>query len=145
GRRPAGAGGTAEAVWQVRPDPASGQDAAGAVPAATAVATVLELLGGRPTRVIRPARLHALLGSFAAWVVGGEAQDGAGPLESGSQDDSSMVSAQPTPTAGGAARHTGSETAGSLRLLWDHGQRFVAAVVPGRGPPHLEEMAGTPP
>ena len=56
-----------------------------------------------------------------------------------------MVSAAPAPAVSGATQNPGPETARSLRLLWDHGQRLVVAVVPGRRDSHLEEMAGAPP
>jgi hypothetical protein len=143
-RRPAGAGGLAETVRQVRLDPASGQDAADAVPTPTAADLVHGLLAGRPTWVFRPTRLHPLLGPFAAWAVGGEAEDGPRPLEPRPPDDGAVVSPEPTPTDRRAAPNAGPETAWPLCLLRNHGQRPCVAAVPGGGGAHLEEVAVTP-
>ena len=78
GRRATGPGRAAEAIREVRPDPPSGEDPAGAVPAAPA---------GGPTgpprwapRDVRLPGVHPLLGSDAQGELGGEAQDGQGRL-----------------------------------------------------------------
>ena len=53
---------------------------------------------GLRARDVRPAGVHPLLGPVAEGALGGEAEDGHEPVQSGAQDDCPMVSAQPPST-----------------------------------------------
>ena len=100
---------------------------------------------GEPIRVVRPAWLYPLLGSFAARVLGGAAEDGPRPPESGTPDDCPMVSAPPAPPDRGTAPDAGPEATWPLRLLRDHWKRVAVAAVPGRRGVYLAEVVGAPP
>src|SRR6201986_1414959 len=88
-RRATGPGRAPEAVREVRPDPPSGEDPAGAVPGAST--------GGPPgpppgaTWHVRLLGVHPLLGSDAQGDLDGEAQDGDGPLPPILEVDSGLV------------------------------------------------------
>ena len=77
GRREACAWGAGEAAGEVRPSPASGQDADGGF------SQPVEVAAGRPaTRAqLRDAGVHPLLGTLQEGAMGGQAQDGQGPIQ----------------------------------------------------------------
>src|SRR5216684_3704646 len=124
---------------------AGSQDAAGAVPTPTASGRAGDRFGTRTAWELRSPGFHAFLGSFAAGLLGGEAEDGPGPLEPRTQDDYALVSAQPAPTDPGATPNAEPETPWPLRLLWNHGQQLCVVAVPGGGGPHLEVLVVAPP
>ena len=72
---------------------------------------------------IRPAGIHALLGTLSQGLLGGEAQDGEEPIQPRVGGHCGMVPRQPASTDGGTAPNTESEAAWPLRVLRDHGQR----------------------
>ena len=111
---------------EVRPAPASGQDADGGL------SQSVEIAAGRlATRAqLRAAGVHSLLGALQEGAMGGEAQDGQGPTQPSAERNRSMVPKESAREPTRAARGAESKAARPLRLLRNHRQRSSAGTVP---------------
>ena len=103
-----------------------------------------DLGGADSSRDLRPAGLHALLGTLPERELGGEAQDVQEPIPPWIGSPVAMVSAQPPSSDGGPAPDAESETAGPLRVLRDHRQLAGTEPFPHRGHMDLEALAVAP-
>ena len=100
---------------------------------------------GPQAGVVRLPGVHPLLEPVEAGALGGEAEDGRQSAPPGAQEDRRLVSAEPSPAAGGAIPGVAAEAARSLRVLrgrdW---QQPRPVVLPEMGPGDLAEVAVTP-
>ena len=96
---------------------------------------------GRPTGHVRPFGFYPLLGPDAARRLGGDAEDGLEATEPSGAEHRSMVPGPPASPGLRTARDTESESARTLRVLWDHGQRASVEVVPVCSPSSVAEVA----
>ena len=117
-------GRAAEAIRRVRPDAASGEDAAGAVPTATGA----ERPAGKRTRDLRPAGLHAPLGEVAAGTLGRETEDGStGRFGGRSRGRGGVVPRNRHLPVGDQHTDPRAEAARALRVLRHHRERRSAS------------------
>src|SRR5882672_9573207 len=144
GRRCASSDGrAAEAIRQVRIETPPREDPVGTVPKA---GKLTELFGARERRRrdVRPAGLHALLGSVAQGELGGETENGVHAAEPRVETNPTLVSRQQTRAAGQPAPNPRSEGERALRLLRRHGERTSAFELRPLRRTHVEEVARTP-
>src|SRR6266404_939359 len=92
----------------------------------------------------RHARLHALLDSLTAGLLGHQAQDGARPAQPGPPGHRPVVSAASTRADLLAARGALPETPRPLQLLWDHRELGGDHAVPLRSAQPVAEVVESP-
>ncbi len=121
-RRAADHGGASRADEQVRLGGPPGQDAAGPVRAGRRGRARVEGVRTSDADDIRLPRLHPLLGSKSFRRMGGPTQDGEEPIAANAARVVGLVPGEPAPAGRGPTSQAVSETAGSLRVLWDYRQ-----------------------
>ena len=136
-RREAGAWGAGETSGEIRSAPASGQDADGGLSQSA------ERTAGRlaARAQLRDVGVHPLLGTLQEGAMGGQAQDGEGPIQPSAERHRSMVPKESAQEPARAARGTESQVARTRCLLRHHRERGVIGAVPARGPQTMAQMA----
>ena len=104
-RRPAGDGGAAQTLRQVRPDASPRQDPLDTFSPSALQGVRKEGQREQSARHVRPLGFHPLLGSHAAWRMGSDAEDGREATEPSSAEHCPVVSDEPAPTVSNQTRH----------------------------------------
>ena len=140
---PAGHGRAAEAIRQVRPDAAPGQDAARAV-SPTRPTSHADGGDGGPGH-LRPPGLHAPLGLVAQRQVGGEEAHGEGPIQSHATPHRGVVPHAPARRCREQHQaHSRRSCDGHYGVFRRHVELPRARSGPSRGESHLAEVAVSP-
>src|SRR5262249_33726259 len=132
-------GGAPEAIREVWPDPPSGEDPVGQVPVSRPGA-----LARGPPRHVRIPGVHPLLGPDSQGRLGGEAQDGQGPVQPVAEIGGALVPRAPPPPDPGAVGRPDEQAARALRVLRGHRQYGEGRQLPVPRETGLAEVAEPP-
>ena len=136
-RREAGAWGAGETAGEVRPSAALGEDADGGV-----LQTVEVEAGRLAARAqLRDVGVHPLLGTLQEGAMGGQAENGQGPIQPSAEGDWPMVSAASALETARAPGGAEPQAERSLRVLRHHRQRSGAEPIPIPNGPAVAKVA----